>query len=74
MQHGGSPRKVKLKVDLTKYDSRCKVNEQGYTVPNAKANSGIGGLDQFVAVKFDNGAFLDVVYNSLEFEDEKVLK
>jgi hypothetical protein len=69
MQIGGKPRKVKLKVDLTKYDSRCVVDSTGKTIPNYKV--GIwGGSDRFVAVRFDNGAVMDVVYNSLEFINE----
>jgi len=70
MQIGGKARKVKLNVDLTQYDSRCVEGSTGTTIPNYKV--GIwGGTDRFVAVSFDNGAVLDILYNSLEFIDEK---
>lgn len=68
MQIGGKPRKVKLIVDLTKYDSRCVEGSTGKTIPNFKV--GIwGDLDRFVAVRFDNGAVLDILYKGLEFID-----
>ncbi len=60
----GYARRVKLRVDLTKYDSRCKVNEEGITLPDVKLSM-YGSFDNFVAVKFDNGARLDVALNSL---------
>jgi hypothetical protein len=70
MQIGGKPTKVKLTVDLTKYDSRCVEGSTGTTIPNYRV--GIwGDLDTFVAVRFDNGAVLDILYKSLEFIDKK---
>lgn len=70
MQIGGKPRKVKLNVDLTEYDSRCVEGSTGKTIPNHKV--GIwGGYDRFVAVSFDNGAVMDILYKSLEFIDGK---
>jgi len=70
MQIGGKPRKVKLTVDLTKYDSRCVEGSTGTTIPNYRV--GIwGDWDTFVAVRFDNGAVLDILYKSLEFIDKK---
>lgn len=36
MQISGNLKRVKLKVDLTKYDSRCKINEEGWTIPDYK--------------------------------------
>ncbi len=69
MQISGNPKRVKLKVDLTKYDSRCKKGEMGWTIPDFKV--GIwGSQDRFVAVKFDNGASLDVLWESLERIDK----
>lgn len=65
MQLGGKPVRVKLKVDLTKYDSRCKEGQEGTTIPNYKCGM-YGSFDHFVAVRFDNGAVLDIAYNSLE--------
>lgn len=65
MQIGGKPIKVKLTTDLTKYDKRCVEGSTGVTIPNHRV--GIwGGLDTFVAVAFDNGAVLDVLYRSIE--------
>jgi hypothetical protein len=66
MEYSKTPRKVKLKTDLTKYDSRCKVGELGETIPFKKF-SNFGNFDCFVAIKFDNGAKMDVAINSLEF-------
>lgn len=68
MQIGGKPIKVKLTVDLTKYDARCVKGSTGKTVPNHKVGTW-GGLDTFVAVAFDNGALMDIAYNSLEMVD-----
>lgn len=71
MQHGGQPKKIILTVDLTKYHPDCKVGSTGKTIPNHKCGL-YGSFDHFVAVKFDNGAVLDVAYNSLEMvEDEQ---
>jgi len=72
MQISGDPRYVRLEVDLTKYDSRCKENEQGWTIPDYKVGVW-GSQDRFVAVRFDNGACLDVLWRSLEIiEKDKV--
>lgn len=65
MQIEGKPERVKLKVDLTKYDKRCKVGELGWTIPNEKLSMW-GSQDIFVAIQFDNGAMLDVLYDSIE--------
>jgi hypothetical protein len=69
MQIGGKPKKVKLKVDLTRYDSRCIEGSSGKTIPNYKVGMW-GSWDTFVAVRFDNGAVLDIAYKSLEFIDK----
>lgn len=69
MQIAGKSLRVKLKVDLTKYDNRCKVGSLGYTIPDIKLSIW-GSQDRFVAVKFDNGAQLDVLWNSLETINE----
>ncbi|MDO8528430.1 MAG: hypothetical protein Q7S06_00890 [Nanoarchaeota archaeon] len=65
MQIAGKPLRVKLKVDLTKYDNRCKVSSIGYTIPDIKLSIW-GTQDRFVAVRFDTGAQLDVLWDSLE--------
>ena len=70
MQIAGEPKRVKLKVDLTKYDNKCKIGSLGYTIPDVKLSIW-GSQDRFVAVKFDNGAQLDVLWNSLEVIDSK---
>ena len=64
MQLGGKPVQVELTVDLRMYDSRCKVGEKGMTIPNHKCGL-YGSFDHFVAVRFDNGAVMDIAYNSL---------
>lgn len=68
MQIGGKPRKVKLLTDLTKYDARCVIGSTGTTMPNHRVGLW-GDLDTFVAVHFDNGAILDVLYKSIEIAE-----
>ena len=70
MQIAGKPIRVKLKKDLTRYDSRLIVGEMGWTIPNEKIGP-FGSLDNAVAVRFDNGACLDIFYNSLELIEEQ---
>jgi len=70
MQLGGKPQTITLKVDLTRYNSACKEGAIGTTVPNYKVGF-YGSYDHFVAVKFENGAILDIAYNSLEIIKEK---
>ena len=65
MQLGGKPIRVKLIEDLTRYDLRCKVGELGWTIPDTKLSIW-GSYDRFVAVRFDNGAKLDVLWKGLE--------
>ena len=65
----GKPRRVKLKDDLTKYDERCTIGQLGKTIPLYKFGVW-GSFDHFVAVKFDNGAGLDVAFSSLEIIEE----
>lgn len=65
MQISGKPQRVKLKVDLSKYDSRRKKDEEGWTISDFKVSIW-GSQDRFVAVKFDNGACLDILWTSLE--------
>jgi len=66
MQLDNTPLDVELIVDLTKYDKRCKIGEKGTTIPFHKVGT-FGAFDNFVAIKFDNGAIMDVAYNSLKF-------
>jgi hypothetical protein len=65
MQIAGNPERVKLKVDLTRYNKKCKIGELGWTMPNIKLSIW-GSQDRFVAVRFDNGAELDVLWDGLE--------
>ena len=75
MQLGGKPVQVELTVDLTRYDSRCTVGQKGMTIPNHKCGL-YGSFDHFVAVRFDNGAVMDIAYKSLNIltESDKQLK
>jgi len=73
MQIAGKPKRIKLKVDLTRYDSRCKIEEQGWTIPNIKL-SDWGYQDRFVAVEFDNGAKLDVLWKGLEILNQEKIE
>jgi hypothetical protein len=66
-QLGGEPRKVKLIKDLTKYNIKLTIGQEGVTIPN-KEFSSWGSFDDFVAVAFDNGVELDVSYTSLKFK------
>ena len=65
MQLGGNKIRVKLKVDLTKYDKRLVEGSLGYTMPDIKLDVW-GWQDRYVAVKFDCGACLDVRWEGLE--------
>lgn len=71
MQLGGSPKKVTLKKDLTKYDSRLTVGQEGVTIPNVKIGMW-GSYDHFVAVNFDCGAKMDIAINSLDFDGDYI--
>jgi len=65
MQIGGEPIRVRLEVDLTRYDNRCKKGALGWTKPNSKF-SPFGVQDRFIAIEFDSGAKLDVLFNGLK--------
>jgi len=69
MQIAGNPKRVKLNVDLTGYDSRCKVGELGWTIPDFKFCVW-GSQDRYVAVRFNNGAGFDIRWESLEVLSE----
>lgn len=64
MQQGGESKRIKLSVDLTRYDPRLVLGALGNTIPNVKIGL-YGSSDSFVAVKFDSGATLDIAYRSL---------
>lgn len=66
MQTSGESKRVRLTVDLTRYDPRCKIGELGWTMPDMAYSSWAKFYDRFVAVKFDNGAKLDVLTKSIE--------
>jgi len=70
MQILGKPVRVKLTADLTRYDPRCKKGELGWTIPNVKLSI-YGSMDSVTAVRFDNGAKMDVFYKSLEILKDK---
>lgn len=71
MQLGGEPRKVELMIDLTKYHPDFKIGAKGETLPRVKIGM-YGIYDRFVAVELDTGAKLDVLCQSLKYEDEKI--
>jgi hypothetical protein len=64
MEYGNS-RRVKLTCDLTKYDSRLTVGQEGKTIPHTKLSIW-GSQDRFVAVDFDCGAKLDILLSGLD--------
>jgi hypothetical protein len=59
--------RVKLVVDLSRYDSRLTGGQEG----DAYSDSYLG--DCFAFVRFDCGAGLDVLWNSLDIIDEEYL-
>jgi hypothetical protein len=61
--------RVKLTVDLTKYDSRCSIGAEGNTCPPQS-----GGSDLLTGVAFDSGARLDVFSSGLEIIDADYLR
>ena len=57
--------RVRLTVDLTDYDARCKAGSEGETgAPCAVWARTFP--DRFVGVHFDSGAALDVLWTGLE--------
>jgi hypothetical protein len=56
--------RVRLKVDLTQYDSRCVVGSMGTIGP--PCSMWAKGSDLFTGVYFDSGARLDCLWRSLE--------
>jgi hypothetical protein len=60
-----SRERVKLKVDLTRYNLKCKVGELGWTMPGVKLSMW-DSQDRFAAVHFDNGAEFSMAYDCLE--------
>jgi hypothetical protein len=70
MQLGGPPVRVRLTTDLTRYDNRCVNGSMGTTIPNRKFGV-FGNYDHFVAVRFDNGAMMDISYGSIEIIKEE---
>jgi hypothetical protein len=64
MQIGGESYRVELIEDLTRYDKRLIKGQLGMTMPGVKL-SVWGSSDRFVAVRFDCGAELDILFQSL---------
>jgi len=56
-------RRVRLTVDLTKYDPRCVVGSEGVT--GRPLSMWARGTDLCVGVYFDSGACLDVFWSGL---------
>jgi hypothetical protein len=59
----GAPKRVRLTVDLTKYDSRCTEGSLGTTT---NGSDGWASFDHFTEVVFDSGARLPVLWKSLD--------
>jgi len=70
-QLGGNPKRVKLKVDLTRYNNKLTAGQEGITMPNVKLSQW-GSMDTFVAVNFDCGVKMDIAINSLEFDGKYI--
>lgn len=58
-------KEIMLKVNLEKYGEALVEGVLGWTIPNTKLSMW-GSQDRFVAVKFDNGASLDLLWKNLE--------
>ena len=71
-QLGGIPIRVKLTCDLTRYDRRLTEGQEGMTIPSYKCSEW-GSMESFVAVRFDCGATLDILWKSLEILDKEYL-
>ena len=65
MQIGGKAQKFKLNIDLTGYHPNAKKGAICHTVPNYKA-SYWGSSDRFVAVSFEKGGCLDILWSNLD--------
>lgn len=59
--------RVRLNTDLTKYDNRLTIGIEGYAISNSRMG------DRFVIVKFDTGACIDVLWDSLDIIDKNEL-
>ena len=57
---------VKLLDDLTRYDNRLTVGQEGYTIDTIPDRG-----DAFATVRFNNGACLDVLWKGLEIIDKE---
>ena len=62
-----APRRVRLKVDLTRYDPRCVEGSLGTTTDN---RDGWASFDHFTDVVFDSGAHLPILWESLELIEQ----
>ena len=65
MQIGGEPIRMKLTVDLTRYHLNAKEGALCTTIPDCKLSMW-GSQDRFVAVRFDEGGSLDILWKGLE--------
>jgi hypothetical protein len=61
--------KVKLTVDLSRYDGRLSGGQEGVVTRGAYSRLG----DRFAPVRFDCGASLDVLWQGLKIIDEAYL-
>ena len=68
MQLGGQPKRMILTVDLTKYHPSAKEGARCITIPDVKLSMW-GTYDRFVAVGFDEGGSLDVLWSGLKEEE-----
>lgn len=62
----GKAKRVKLLVDLTKYHSKLTIGQEGTLIPNVAVGMWGRDSDRFGAVRFDCGAYLDIVLSNLE--------
>jgi hypothetical protein len=65
----GKDTRIRLLKDLTRYHPGLTVGVEGTLMYKARVGD-FGGLDRFGAVRFDCGAYLDIVIDSLEFLEE----
>lgn len=70
MQNGGEPLNVKLNCDLTRYNAKLTIGSKGKTMPD-HCFLDCNEHDDFVAVRFDSGVEIDILWRSLDVEREK---
>ena len=67
----GKRKRVKLLVDLTKYHPNLTIGQEGTLIPDVAVGTYGRCYDRFGAVRFDCGAYLDIVMTNLKIIEDK---